>query len=78
MYDTIITMMKREINKGVKLKLEKIKDDFCQQFANHIASSTQTPETALISKASIPRNKKNIKGDCRHCGKKGYKSNDFW
>jgi Reverse transcriptase (RNA-dependent DNA polymerase) len=78
LYDTIITMMKREINNGVKLKLEKIKDDFRQQFANNKASSNTKPETALISKAGKPRTNKNIKGDCRHCGKKGHKSNDCW
>jgi hypothetical protein len=41
-------------------------------------NSTTKPETALIAKAGKPRTNKNIKGDCRHCGKKGHKSNDCW
>ena len=81
LYDTIITVMKRDLNRNSSsMTLEQVKEELRQQYGNFRATSKtshsrSTGETILIAKSNF---KKQIKTDCRICGKKGHKAINCW
>lgn len=67
-YETLVSMLKRDLGKRVKLDLEKIKEEIRQVYGQ--LKKSKKPETALAAGQ--------FKGKCRICGKKGHKGNDCW
>ena len=82
-YETIITVMKRDINRNSSsLSLEQVKEELRQTFGNNkIKNSTsnysrnRNNDTVLVARQGF---KKKVKTDCRICGKKGHKAVDCW
>jgi hypothetical protein len=80
-------MLKRELNQSVtsgnSLSLEDIKGEFRQIFSSSKSKDynhrERNKEAALNARqGNNNRFKKQFKGDCRHCGMKGHKSQDCW
>ena len=74
-YKTTIALIKRELNKKVVLTLNEVKDDIRQVYGTIKSGFTNKHVSALVSKSNF---KKQFKGDCRICGKKGHKGSDCW
>jgi Reverse transcriptase (RNA-dependent DNA polymerase) len=73
-YSTIISILKRDMNKGILISLTEIKLEYRQVFSTQKVTP-RSRETALMVQKKYP---KVFKGDCRHCGKKGHKGADCW
>jgi hypothetical protein len=76
-YKTTIALIKRDIDKGVEITLDDVKDDLRQIYGSiksHVTTKRQT-DTALVGKHKF---KKQFKGLCRLCGKIGHKAADCW
>jgi hypothetical protein len=67
-YETLVSMLKRDLGKKVNLDLEEIKEEIRQLYGQ--IKKTKKPETALAAGY--------FKGKCRICGKQGHKGNDCW
>ena len=79
-YDTIITVMKRDINKDpTNLSVEQIKEEIRQMYGQFKTNQSKPKgknfDNALITKGNF---KKQVKTDCRICGKKGHKAVNCW
>jgi hypothetical protein len=73
-YKTTVALIKRDLNKGTAVTLSDVKDDIRQIYGSMKHMIQRKGETALMGKAF----KKQFKGDCRICGKKGHKGADCW
>ena len=69
-YETIISMLKRDLGKKVAIELEEMKEEIRQVYGSLKKEKEKTPETALAAGQ--------FKGKCRVCGKQGHKGNDCW
>jgi hypothetical protein len=85
MYDTVITVIKREMSKTedkpTMETLNGLKNDIRQIYSQrHTSRSDEKHERVLAAQEGRrPRKfKKFFKGDCRICGKKGHKATDCW
>jgi hypothetical protein len=73
-YATIISILKRDMNKGTVISLTEIKLEYSQVFST-LKVNPKSRETALMVQKKYP---KVFKGDCRHSGRKGHKRADCW
>ena len=76
MYRTVITMLKRDLNRGITLKLSEVKDDLRQIYAQYKNSSGNNRSNR--SGESMLMARKQFKGMCNNCGKLGHKAKDCW
>ena len=77
MYSTIISILKRDMNKGTAVTLTDIKQEYRQVYSTSKLTKTKGGEVALLATHN-KKFPKQFKGDCRNCGKKGHKSSDCW
>jgi hypothetical protein len=76
-YDTIVAIIKRDLNKGVATTLDDVKEDIRQVYGQLNKGGSTTKEQALVTRDGKSF-KKVFKGDCRVCGKKGHKATECW
>ena len=74
MYKMTITLLKRDLNRGLTLKLSEVQDDIRQIYAQ----SKSTQKSTSKGESVLAAHQKYTKGDCRNCGKKGHKASDCW
>ena len=76
-YKTAIAIIKRDIDKGIEITLDSVKEDLRGIYATIKQTNTtkRQQETALVGKHKF---KKQFKGLCRLCGKIGHKAADCW
>ena len=81
-YETVIHVIKRDIDMGTVITLENLKEDLRTVYTQRYAEfkKEQHPETVLYAKEQYKKRlfKKVFKGDCRNCGKKGHNAADCW
>jgi replication initiation and membrane attachment protein DnaB len=80
-YQTLLTLVKRDLTHNVQIQLEDLKRDIRQiynQNTNSTFSNGKNKELVLsaVQRRGKPRLKKVFKGYCRICGKKGHKAAD--
>ena len=74
-YRTTIALIKRDINKGVKITLQDVEDDLRQIYGSiRTPNQPKKEESVLVGK---PGFKKQFKGICRICGGR-HKAADCW
>ena len=83
MYQTLLTMVKRELNNSVAVTIESLKKDIKQIYAQRSENENRKDKEMVLSAVSAGRGKrppfkKPFKGDCRICGVKGHKAADCW
>lgn len=81
MYQTLLTMVKRELNNSVPVKIENLKKDIKQIYAQRNDNDVKKDKEMVLSAVSGKGKrtfKKQFKGDCRICGVKGHKAGDCW
>lgn len=75
-YKTTLTVIKRDLNKGVPISLEELKEELRQVYGT-IKTPKLKGETALAANPNSPRKfKKQFKGLCNNCGSYGHKAVD--
>jgi hypothetical protein len=78
-YRTTLTVIKRDMNKGVATTLEEIKEELRQVYGT-IKTGRIKGETALAANGKgsnfKPKFKKQFKGQCNNCGSYGHKAID--
>jgi hypothetical protein len=77
-YQTTLTVIKRDMNKGVPTTLEEIKEELRQVYGT-IKTGRIKGETALAAAGkgpNKPKFKKQFKGQCNNCGAYGHKAID--
>ena len=81
-YYTVLTFVKMQLNNGKTIQLEMLKRDIRQIYAqNHQSSDNKKDKEMALSTISGKGRqpfKKQFKGDCRICGKKGHKAINCW
>jgi hypothetical protein len=85
-YDTVLHVIKRDIDMGITITLENLKEDLRRVYAQRYAEERESRghgESVLYANANFNKGrnfkfKKTFKGDCRICGKKGHKAADCW
>ena len=83
MYQTLLTIIKRDLNHKTKVDLNDLKRDIRQIYQQSLVGkhvNRKDKELALlaIQGKGKPRFSKVFKGDCRVCGVKGHKASDCW
>ena len=85
MYDTVLHVIKRDIDMGTSITLENLKEDLRRVYAqryveykDRIHAESVLYVNANYNKGKNFKFKKTFKGDCRICGKKGHKAADCW
>ena len=89
-YDTVIHVIKRDIDMGTTITLENLKEDlrrvYAQRHSEYKERDRGHREESVLYANTNPgkfgngkfKFKKVFKGDCRICGKKGHKAADCW
>lgn len=77
-YQTIIQIVKRDLNRGVIVDLEELKQDLRQIYAQTRITSGKEHKGEIALLSSSKHKNKQVKKDCRICGKKGHIGNDCW
>jgi gag-polypeptide of LTR copia-type len=75
-YQTTLAIIKRELNNGQAVKLEDLKKDLRQVYAQFITSAPRDKKDTVLVAHNGKKFPKKFKGDCRICGKKGHKAGD--
>ena len=82
MYQTLLTIVKRDINHKKKIELNDLKRDIRQIYQQHAMGRDVNKRDKELALSAIQRGKphfkKVFKGDCRLCGLKGHKAGDCW
>ena len=85
MYETVLHVIKRDIDMGTTITLENLKEDLRRVYAQRYVDYKERihAESVLYTNANFNKGKnfkfkKPFKGDCRICGKKGHKAADCW
>jgi hypothetical protein len=74
-YKTTLTVIKRDLNKGVAITLEELKEELRQVYGT-IKAQKIKGETALAGAGKNKRFKKQFKGQCNNCSEYGHKAVD--
>jgi hypothetical protein len=82
-YQTLLTLVKRDLNHNIRITLDDLKRDIRQvhnQNTNSTFSHGKNKEFVLsaVQGKGKPCFRKVFKGDCRICCKKGHKAVDCW
>ena len=86
-YETVIHVVKRDIDMGTTITLENLKEDLRRVYAQRYSDYKERGHAESVLYANANGNpkfggkfkfKKVFKGDCRICGKKGHKAADCW
>ena len=81
MYQTLLTMVKCELNNSVTVTIDSLKKDIRQIYAQRNENDHKKDKEMVLSAISGKAKKmfeKTFKGDCRICGVKGHKASDCW
>ena len=82
-YETVIHVIKRDIDMGTVITLENLKEDlrrvYTQQQTKEYKRESHGESVLYAANEKYKKKfKKVFKGDCRNCGKKGHKAADCW
>ena len=80
-YETVMHVIKRDIDMGTVITLENLKEDLRRVFTQRHGEYKKEghAESVLYANENFKKKfKKVFKGDCRNCGKKGHKAAECW
>jgi len=79
-YKTVITTLKRDLIRGLPLKLSEVQDDLRQIYAQYKSTTSNTTKSGHQNRNqdSVLAARGKYKGTCNNCGKIGHKSSDCW